>query len=668
MNEGKTPVRRRKLSFRNKLLVLGIVVTGAPLLVFSAVVWQQNRQLRETASTGCQRAAEADLDHVAESVYRLCEDSRAGLEHSARENLHSARVLLEQAGIPQAVTGADVTWEARNQFTKASSTLSLPKFLIGTTWLGQVTDAATPVPVVDGVRNITTATSTIFQRMNPQGDMLRVATNVIGDNGKRAIGTFIPAIGADGQANPVVAAVLRGETFVGRAFVVNAWYMAAYEPILDSQKNIIGMLYTGVPEVRATESLRRAILRVIVGKTGYVFVLNATGSTQGHYVISKGGQRDGENLWDSKDSSGNLFIQEICRKALALDPERSATQRYPWKNPSDSEPHNKIARIKYFKAWDWVIGVSLPAEEMYGTVTEVDRISRRTTTILFLMGAVTLAIICGIWLLQANSMTRQTDKIIRNLSRTSKAVSSAAVEASTTSDRLAQDAREQAASNEKVTASLHSMGEVAQQNLDHASALKQSATEARRAAESGALQMHAMTDTMSQIQSAGADVVKINKLIDEIAFQTNILALNAAVEAARAGEAGLSFAVVADEVRNLARRSSDAARETAETIQRSMSAGARGVSVAREVSDKLETIAAGTRKLDELAQSVAAISERQNTDIGQVHQEANQMNQGIQSTAANAEEGANRAQEFNRQAHALEGLAMELKVLFQNGS
>jgi len=198
-------VGKRKLSFRNKLLVLGIVVTGAPLLVFSAVVWQQNRQLRETASAGCQRAAEADLDHVAESVYRLCEGSRSALEHNARENLHSARVLLDQAGKPQVVAGASVTWEARNQLTKAGSSLSLPKFLVGPVWLGQVTDAATPVPVVDGVRSITTATSTIFQRMNPQGDMLRVATNVIGDNGKRAIGTFIPAIGADGQPNPVVA-------------------------------------------------------------------------------------------------------------------------------------------------------------------------------------------------------------------------------------------------------------------------------------------------------------------------------------------------------------------------------------------------------------------------------------------------------------------------------
>jgi signal transduction histidine kinase len=644
------------------------VVTGSPLLVFSAVVWQQNRQLRETASAGCLRAAEADLDDVAESVYRLCEDSRSGLEHNARENLHSARVLLDQAGKPAVLAGEAVTWAALNQFTKASFSLSLPKLIVGPAWLGQVTDAATPVPVVDDVRRITRATSTIFQRMNAQGDMLRVATNVIGSDGKRAIGTFIPATGADGQPNPVVATALRGDTFVGRAFVVNAWYMAAYEPLIDSQKNVIGMLYSGVPEAQATEALRRAILRISVGKTGYVYVLNATGPTRGHYVISQGGRRDGEDIWDSKDGAGNLFIQEICRKALNLGPDQMATQRYPWKNASNASPYNKIARIKYFKTWDWVIGVSLPEEEMYGMATEVDRISHRTTTILLAMGAVTLVIICGIWLLQANGMTRHTDKIIRELSQTSKAVSSAAVQAANTSQHLAQDAREQAVSNERVTASLQSMGEVARQNLDHASALKQSATEARRAAEGGALQMHAMTETMSEIQSAGADVVKINRIIDEIAFQTNILALNAAVEAARAGQAGLGFAVVAEEVRNLARRSSDAARETSETIQRSMSAGQRGVSVAGEVAEKLEIIAASTRRLDELAQSVAAVSERQNAGIGQIHQEANQMNQGIQSTAASAEEGANRAEEFTHQARALDGLAMELKALFQSGS
>jgi len=330
---------------------------------------------------------------------------------------------MDQTGRVQVDAGSPVSWEARNQFTKAVSPVSLPKLLVGEKWLGQVSGAETPVPVVDGVRTVTNATSTMFQRMNPAGDMLRVATNVIGDGGKRAIGTFIPATGADGQPNPVVSTVLRGETFVGRAFVVNAWYMAAYEPLLDSQKNVMGMLYVGVPEARATEELRRAILTMKVGRTGYIYVLNANGSTRGHYVISKAGQRDGEDIWDSKDGKGKLFVQEICRKAVGLGPNEMATQRYPWKDPADAQTYNKIARIKYFKPWDWVIGVSLPEDEMYATAMEVDRISRRNTTILFLMGAVTLVATCLIWLLQANGMTRQTKKIIRTMSRISQAVS-----------------------------------------------------------------------------------------------------------------------------------------------------------------------------------------------------------------------------------------------------
>jgi hypothetical protein len=658
-------MRKRKLSFRNRLLALGIAVTGAPLMLFSILVLHQNSQLLKTASDGCQRGAESDLDHVADSVYRLCEDSRSALEHSVLDNLHSARVLMDQTGKVGADSGSQVAWEARNQFTKAVSRISLPRFLVGEKRLDQVFDVGTPVAVVDSIRTVTNATSTIFERMNSEGDMLRVATNVIGDDGKRAIGTFIPAVGADGQPNPVVSTVLRGDTFVGRAFVVNAWYMAAYEPLIDSRKNVTGMLYVGVPEARATEALRRSILNMKVGATGYIFVLNAAGTMRGHYVISQGGQRDGEDVWESRDGKGKLFVQEICQKATALGPNEMATQLYPWKNSIDNGSYPKIARIKYFKPWDWVIGASLPEDEMYATVTEVGRISHRSTAILFMIGAVTLVITCAIWWFQANGMTRRTDRIIRELSRASKTVSSAAVQVSTTSRQLAQDARKQAASNDKITDSLQQMGSGAQQNLDHASALKQLAAEARGTAEGGALQMHAMTDTMSQIQSAGADVVKINRIIDEIAFQTNILALNAAVEAARAGEAGLGFAVVAEEVRNLARRSADAARETSEKIQRSMSAGQRGVSVADEVAGKLEVIAASTRKLDELAQSVAAASEQQNRGIGHIHVEANQMNQEIQSTAANAEEGANRANEFTAQARALDGVAMELRELFQ---
>jgi methyl-accepting chemotaxis protein len=177
-----------------------------------------------------------------------------------------------------------------------------------------------------------------------------------------------------------------------------------------------------------------------------------------------------------------------------------------------------------------------------------------------------------------------------------------------------------------------------------------------------------MKETMSQIQSAGADVVKINKIIDEIAFQTNILALNAAVEAARAGEAGLGFAIVADEVRGLSGRCAEAARETSEKIQKSMSAGRQGVLVTSQVTENLEAITASMRKLDELAQSVALASEQQSLGIAEINAAANQMDRGIHSTAANAEEGASHANQFTMQAATLGNLAKELSEMFQTSS
>jgi hypothetical protein len=139
--------------------------------------------------------------------------------------------------------------------------------------------------------------------------------------------------------------------------------MAGYKPLFDAGRNVIGMLYVGVPEAAATEPLRRTLMDIRIGRTGYVYVLNASGTQRGHYVVSSGGKRDGEDIWDSRDSSGNYFIQEICRKAAALGPEGVASHRYPWQNRGEPRVYQKIVYLKYFRAWDWVLGASLPEEE-----------------------------------------------------------------------------------------------------------------------------------------------------------------------------------------------------------------------------------------------------------------------------------------------------------------
>ena len=188
--------------------------------------------------------------------------------------------------------------------------------------------------VVDKVKTLVGGTCTIFQRMNDAGDMLRVCTNVKKD-GTRAIGTYIPAVNPDGKPNPVIAALLRGETYVGRAFVVDDWYIAAYEPIYDAEKQVSARLYVGVKQEDVAD-LRKGIMDIVAGKTGYVYVLGGSGEQKGR-TSSRKGQRDGENIWDAKDANGTSSSSRSIDKALATKNGECDFERYPWQNQGETE-------------------------------------------------------------------------------------------------------------------------------------------------------------------------------------------------------------------------------------------------------------------------------------------------------------------------------------------
>jgi methyl-accepting chemotaxis protein len=181
--------------------------------------------------------------------------------------------------------------------------------------------------------------------------------------------------------------------------------------------------------------------------------------------------------------------------------------------------------LSYFKPWDWVIGVSVPEKEFYGTVAEVDQISRKGASILLAIGALMLGASCALCFVLATRLTRLTSRVVGELAQTSTDLSGGAAETSQNSQQLAQDARHQAASNEEVSAALVELNALAQQNVTHSGTLAHFAADARLFAEGGSQQTQVMREKMSQIQLAGAEVVKINQIIDEIAFQTNILAL-----------------------------------------------------------------------------------------------------------------------------------------------
>jgi methyl-accepting chemotaxis protein len=648
----------RNMNLSRRLVVTGLALTAIPLIVVSLVVYFQTSKMASVASEGASKQAYENLDQVVQGVYSMCKAEQDLLEQNLRSTLNVARSELRDAG------GADfsfdmVSWNAVNQFTNQTVPVSLPKMTVGRQWLGQNYSPQEPTAVVDDTKTMVGGTCTIFQRMNPAGDMLRVATNVQTKEGKRAIGTYIPATGADGTPNAVVSAVMAGQTYIGRAYVVNGWYLAAYEPIRGESNDVIGMLYVGVPQ-ESVRSLRDQIMNVQVGKTGYVYVLNAKGDDHGKYVISNQGKRDGENIWEARDADGKPFIQEICQKALALKAGQIAEQVYPWKNEGDAKARTKVARIMYFEPWDWVIGAGSYMDEFFEARDQVRSLASTSNMILLIVGGLGILAAGLIWSFVARGIASKIGRVVQQLRDGAEQVDAASGQVASSSQSLAQGSSEQAAALEEVSSSLEEMASMTKQNAGNAQQANGLMADSKTLVLKGQESMSRLSMAIEEIKNSSDQTAKIVKTIDEIAFQTNLLALNAAVEAARAGDAGKGFAVVAEEVRNLAQRAGEAARNTASLIEESVKNADRGVGVASETAQALESITTASQKVSGLVAEIAAASNEQSQGIDQVNTAVGQMDTVTQQTAADSEESAAAAEQLSSQAQQMKSVVHDL--------
>jgi methyl-accepting chemotaxis protein len=264
-------------------------------------------------------------------------------------------------------------------------------------------------------------------------------------------------------------------------------------------------------------------------------------------------------------------------------------------------------------------------------------------------------------------VSRSTNNVLQslsaNLDQGSIQTAAAARQVSAASQTLSAGSSEQAASVEETSSSLEEMSTMIRTTSDNAQKAKQLAGEARAVAQAGSRTMVEMTQAMAAIDASSAEVAKIVKNIDEIAFQTNILALNAAVEAARAGEAGAGFAVVADEVRSLAQRSAAAAKETADKIEAAIASSRQGSRSCTRVDESLTQIAEKVSGTDALVAEIATAAKEQAQGIEQINLAIAQMDKVTQSNSASAEESASAAEELDAQAESLKDMVGQLRKL-----
>lgn len=261
-----------------------------------------------------------------------------------------------------------------------------------------------------------------------------------------------------------------------------------------------------------------------------------------------------------------------------------------------------------------------------------------------------------------NTAIQNLEEALSQFSVGSEQVTTAAQEISSGSQTLSQGASEQASTLEEISSSLQEMSSMTRQNTHNAKEAQSIAEEAKLSTARGVDSMKRLSSAIDQIKESSDSTARIIKTIDEIAFQTNLLALNAAVEAARAGDAGKGFAVVAEEVRNLAMRSAQAAKNTADLIEESVRKAEGGVSINQEVLKNLTDISEQVLRVREVMADIVAASDQQNQGIEQVNTAVIQMNQVTQQTAANAEESASSAEELSSQAVEMKSMVQSFQL------
>lgn len=553
--------------------------------------------------------------------------------------------------------------------------MSMPAMMKGSKKLSLDTD------YVDAITKKTGAKTTIFQLVGNK--LVRIATSVVKENGERAVGTFIDS------SSPVYQSIMRKEVFLGKAFVVNDWYVTAYSPLLDGDGKLIGATFVG--NLMLNKQVRNLINSTKMGP-GYFYVYGS----KGEFLIHP--------TYDAKTSIFDMSgVGELFRQ------HKGGFIEYLW------DGKEKVAYVELFKEWDMWVGVGLNHEDIIGgldkkLITEALIVSAFALGIGIVLNFLLVRVVNGRVKSIAdtaekvgkgdfrvnfdvqskdalgqlsdslNNMVANSKEMLREINASSEALAASATELATISTQLVGNAdstaivAEDSASNADVVsanmASVAAASEESATNLNMiASATEEMGNTIKEIAENSARASHTTTEAVKNtdrskkaveaLGQAADSIGKITETITEISEQTNLLALNATIEAARAGEAGKGFAVVANEIKELAKQTAEATGDIKQAIE--------GIQSQTDITiNDIGDISKIISEVNEIVQGIVTAVEEQSITTSEIVQNVAEASTGIAEVNENIASSSQMTSEVSNGVNQVKERSVEVKQSSEN--
>lgn len=582
MNRWLPRLPRMRLSLRQQISALGTLSALLATVTVAILVLINERGTSKSVSDEVISLMQERLARSAEKTYSICQLSQDYVQRAVDTSLNFGHTVLRQSGGVE-VSSKTKTWNALNQYSQVRTPISAPLWSVGGVALSGDRSLEHHIPIIDDITKQTGETVTLFQRVNPQGDMLRVATSVVAADGQRAIATFIPAIMPDGSRNQLIQTVLSGNAYRGRAYVVNAWYITAYEPLENAKGEIIGMFYVGL-KLEGLSAIRDAIVAgARSGEHSSVAVFygpNSENFTNKVIVPPTGGSAT-EEKW----------LHEVLSKAPTL-PDGASGEITVNNAITGSQT---LVHYTYYRPWDWIIAVIGDSRDYEGATERVRAQFSKLLWQSILGGLVAVVLGAVVAYLISKRITSPVADLSINLTSGATQIASSAVhqQSSVTalmasSNQIASAAKEISATSQELLRAMVEIAEGAERTAGLARDGRQGIKGVETSMQVLSTASGSISSKLSTIRSKASRINSVVTAITKVADQTNLLSLNASIEAEKAGEAGAGFAVVAREIRRLADQSAQATLDIEHMVEEMQEAVVSGVDEIRSFSNAVQ--------------------------------------------------------------------------------